>query len=74
MFTGNELGAILGWWCLYSFKEKNKDKKIDYSKLCFLSSNVSSKILNTIAKTEGLYFEVIHNINSSRLLKGSQFK
>ncbi|XP_075224425.1 phosphoglucomutase 2 isoform X2 [Lycorma delicatula] len=55
VFTGNEIGTLLGWWCLHAYKERNKD--IDNSRLCFLSSAVSSKVLQTIAKAEGLYFE-----------------
>ncbi|KAK3928657.1 Phosphoglucomutase-2 [Frankliniella fusca] len=54
-FTGNELGALLGWWLLRSYKEKNPDKSLD--DVYMLSSTVSSKILRTMAQHEGFNFE-----------------
>merc|ERR1712000_241914 len=54
IFTGNELGALLGWWLLR--KATQVDNKSPQN-LCFLSSTVSSGILRTIAKKEGCYFE-----------------
>ncbi|XP_063702297.1 phosphopentomutase [Culicoides brevitarsis] len=55
VFTGNELGALLGWWAIQNFKELNPDKSLDNCYL--LASTVSSKILNAIAKVEGCHFE-----------------
>jgi len=54
ILNGNEIGALLGWWLLKSFKTKSQDYPLD--KVHFLASTVSSKILNTIAKKEGVNF------------------
>ena len=54
ILSGNEIGALLGWWLLRCYKERNKE--VPLSKLHFLASTVSSKILNTIAKKEGINF------------------
>lgn len=54
-FTGNELGALLGWWLLRSYREKNPSKPL--SNVYMLSSTVSSKILKTMAEIEGFNFE-----------------
>ncbi|KAL1462742.1 hypothetical protein WDU94_014555 [Cyamophila willieti] len=52
IFNGNELGAMFGWWALHRLKTKQPDANLkDYY---FLASTVSSKILKTIAKAEGL--------------------
>ncbi len=53
IFSGNEIGALLGWWQV--FKAKKAGKRPD--SLAMLSSTVSSGILNSIAKKEGMYFE-----------------
>ncbi|KAH0821329.1 hypothetical protein GEV33_001462 [Tenebrio molitor] len=54
VFTGNELGALLGWWCLYCFKTKypNEDLKNVY----MMSSTVSSMILRSMSQKEGFNF------------------
>ena len=57
IFTGNETGALLGWWMLENYKQKNPDKQ-DFSDVYFISSTVSSKILRTMANVEKLSFEV----------------
>lgn len=54
VFTGNELGALLGWWCLYCFKIKNPKEPLE--KVYMLSSTVSSMILKSMAKKEGFNF------------------
>lgn len=54
-FTGNELGALLGWWLLKSYRDKNPGKPLD--DVYMLSSAVSSKILRTMAEEEGFKFE-----------------
>ncbi|KAL5293439.1 PGM2 family protein [Megaselia abdita] len=55
VFNGNELGALLGWWAVENYKELQGDKA-DLSNCYLLASTVSSKILKSIAKTEGLNF------------------
>lgn len=57
VFSGNELGALLGWWLFTSWKEKNQDRSA-LKDTYMLSSTVSSKILRAIALKEGFHFEV----------------
>lgn len=57
IFTGNELGALLGWWVIHTYK-KIHDKT--NPKLVVLSSTVSSAILKSMAKIEGIKFEVLY--------------
>lgn len=54
VFTGNELGALLGWWCLYCFRIKNPTENLD--NIYMLSSTVSSMILRTMSKKENFNF------------------
>lgn len=54
VFTGNELGALFGWWMLHSFKQNNPGLPLD--KIYMISSTVSSMILKTISKKEGFNF------------------
>ncbi|XP_050524981.1 phosphopentomutase isoform X2 [Daktulosphaira vitifoliae] len=54
IFTGNELGALLGWWMIQSYKLINGHV---HPKIAVLSSTVSSAILKSIAKKENIYFE-----------------
>ena len=56
MFSGNELGALLGWWMLHTFKVRCPDLNI--GDVFMLASTVSSKILASMAKKEGFKFEV----------------
>ena len=56
VFTGNELGGLLGWWCWHSYRELNP--KEDASDLYMMASTVSSKILKTMAAAEGFQFFV----------------
>lgn len=54
VFTGNELGTLLGWWSLECFKFRSPEKDL---KDCYmLASTVSSKILRAMAKAEGFNF------------------
>lgn len=54
VFNGNELGALLGWWCLHCHQSKCINESLND---CYvLSSTVSSKILKSIAKAEGINF------------------
>ena len=55
VFTGNELGSLLGWWAMTYFKEENPGKSMQDCYL--LASTVSSKMLRAMAKVEGLNFE-----------------
>lgn len=56
VFTGNECGALLGYWAFQMWLAKNPDKAgIDN---CYmLCSTVSTMILKAIAKKEGFNFE-----------------
>uniref|UniRef100_A0A8D3E0D9 Phosphoglucomutase 2 n=1 Tax=Scophthalmus maximus TaxID=52904 RepID=A0A8D3E0D9_SCOMX len=56
VFTGNELGALLGWWMFRCWKQQNSDAGA-VKNLYMLSSTVSSKILRAIALKEGFHFE-----------------
>ena len=54
VFTGNELGALLGWWAIECYKKANPDGCL---RNCYvLASTVSSKMLKTIATMDGLNF------------------
>lgn len=54
MFTGNELGALLGWWLLQCFKSNNP--KVPMKDVYMVSSTVSSMILKSMAAKEGFNF------------------
>lgn len=56
VFSGNELGALLGWWIFTCWKEKNQDPEA-VKNVYMLASTVSSKILRAIAVKEGFHFE-----------------
>jgi phosphomannomutase len=55
IFTGNELGIILGHWMFEQLVQNKKD--VDRSKIAVLNTTVSSKALAAFAKAEGLYYE-----------------
>lgn len=55
VFSGNELGALLGWWAIECYKIQNPNKKLNDCYL--LASTVSSKILRAICSIEGCHFE-----------------
>ncbi|MCI4395072.1 hypothetical protein PGIGA_G00176170 [Pangasianodon gigas] len=58
VFSGNELGALLGWWTFQCWKEKQGEKfKSSVKDVYMLASTVSSKILRAIALKEGFHFE-----------------
>lgn len=54
VFTGNEIGALLGWWSLQCLKFQSPDKNL--ADCYMLASTVSSKLLRTMAKVEGFNF------------------
>nr|XP_033328793.1 glucose 1,6-bisphosphate synthase isoform X2 [Megalopta genalis] len=55
IFSGNELGALLGWWMMHTYRVQHPDT--DFSNVYMLASTVSSKILAAMAKQEGFNFE-----------------
>ncbi|UYV76009.1 PGM2 [Cordylochernes scorpioides] len=55
IFTGDEIGALLGCWMWNCYKTENPD--CNPSNVYMISSAVSSKILRAIAKAEGFNFE-----------------
>lgn len=57
VFSGNELGALLGWWIFQCWKLKKREGKGSIKDVYMLSSTVSSKILRAIAVKEGFHFE-----------------
>ncbi|KAH8355087.1 hypothetical protein KR093_005377 [Drosophila rubida] len=54
LFTGNEMGALLGWWTLETYKLNNENA--DVSSCVMVASTVSSKILRSMAEVEGFTF------------------
>ncbi|KAH8355238.1 hypothetical protein KR093_009389, partial [Drosophila rubida] len=54
LFTGNELAALLGWWCLEIYKLSAE--KPNLANCTMISSTVSSKILKSMAAVEGFRF------------------
>eukprot|EP00094_Tigriopus_californicus_P008514 TCALIF_08206-PA protein Name:"Similar to PGM2 Phosphoglucomutase-2 (Homo sapiens)" AED:0.04 eAED:0.04 QI:1733/0.87/0.77/1/0.87/0.88/9/0/593 len=55
IFSGNEIGTLLGWFQFISHTTHNPDT--NRANLYFIASTVSSKILRSIAREEGLSFE-----------------
>lgn len=53
VFSGNELGALLGWWMWTRAEQKGQDPKT----AAMIASTVSSKILQTMAEREGFLFD-----------------
>ncbi|XP_072352656.1 phosphopentomutase [Scyliorhinus torazame] len=56
VFSGNELGALLGWWIFTCWKKQHPESSC-LKKVYMLASTVSSKILRAIALKEGFHFE-----------------
>lgn len=54
LLSGNELGALLGWWIVRVYKEQFTDA--DVSQCVMIASTVSSKILKSMAAIEGFKF------------------
>nr|XP_053651327.1 phosphopentomutase-like [Cherax quadricarinatus] len=54
VFTGNEEGALLGWWAWY--RSRQLTPHIKPSDCYMVASTVSSKILRAIANMEGFHF------------------
>jgi len=55
IFTGNEIGILLGHWAWTQYKHKNPD--IKPANCAVLNTTVSSKMLKAMAEKEGLYYE-----------------
>ncbi|KAL0246056.1 hypothetical protein GEMRC1_007272 [Eukaryota sp. GEM-RC1] len=56
VFTGNEIGSLLGWWLYTNWKESVSPQKSN-AKAAMLASTVSSKFLGSMAKKEGFLFD-----------------
>lgn len=56
IFTGNELGALLGWWTWSQWKIRKVKGSTKPANCYMFSSSVSSKILASFAKKEGFNF------------------
>ncbi|CAG9760995.1 unnamed protein product [Ceutorhynchus assimilis] len=54
IFSGNEIGTLMGWWLLQCHKRTHPE--IPLNKVYMISSTVSSMILQTMAKAEGFNF------------------
>ncbi|KAI1292771.1 Phosphoglucomutase-2 [Halotydeus destructor] len=54
IFNGNEIGALLGWW--FWFLKQRLQPQLDPAECYMISSAVSSKVLQTMAKKEGFQF------------------
>ncbi|XP_054739529.1 phosphopentomutase-like [Anastrepha obliqua] len=54
IYKGNEIGALLGWWAMFLYKEKNPNG--DLRNCWMIASTVSSKILRAIGRKEGFNF------------------
>jgi len=55
VFTGNEIGAMLGVWQWHKWRESNPTA--DPSNVALIASTVSSKMLGAVARAEGFRFE-----------------
>ncbi|XP_072118572.1 glucose 1,6-bisphosphate synthase [Mobula birostris] len=56
VFSGNELGALLGWWMFHCWRSEHQDPG-DVKNVYMLATTVSSKILRALAINEGFHFE-----------------
>ncbi|XP_030768391.1 glucose 1,6-bisphosphate synthase-like isoform X1 [Sitophilus oryzae] len=54
IFTGNELGALFGYWTFQTYKKFKPNAPVN--KVYMIASTVSSMILKTMAKREGFNF------------------
>ncbi|XP_062514862.1 phosphopentomutase-like isoform X2 [Corticium candelabrum] len=55
VFTGNEIGTLLGWWAFHNHK-KNHPEHFPGANVYMLASTVSSKMLGSMAQIEGFKF------------------
>lgn len=54
ILSGNEIGALLGWWLIHTYKQRHP--AADMRKVHCMASTVSSKILETLCAREGAVF------------------
>ncbi|CAG4985609.1 unnamed protein product [Parnassius apollo] len=54
VFTGNEMGALLGWWMLHQHQKQSSDTDV-----YMLASFVSSKMLKAIIDGHGYFVETL---------------
>jgi phosphomannomutase len=54
-FSGNEIGTLLAHWALSNYRAKHPN--CDVSKLLFVNTTVSSKMISKIAAKEGIRYE-----------------
>ena len=65
VFTGNELGALLGHWAWHCWRKQHPTADpAEISKVCMVGSAVSSKFLARIAAKEGFRFVQLHLLQS----------
>ena len=57
VFSGNELGLMLGHWIYTSWKEKNQKQGGSDKKIAMLASTVSARVLQCMCQQEGVHFE-----------------
>jgi len=55
VFTGNQIGALLGWWAVECHKKQHPE--IPVTKCAMFASAVSSVFLGSMAKVEGFLYE-----------------
>lgn len=57
VFTGNEIGALLGWWAWHCHQQEPADENKHNARDCYMiSTAVSSKFLASMARIEGFQF------------------
>ncbi|XP_017469126.1 PREDICTED: phosphoglucomutase-2 [Rhagoletis zephyria] len=54
VYSGNEIGALLGWWAIHLYQQSNSEASL--SNCYMLASTVSSKILKAFAQKHGFHF------------------
>ncbi|CAF0827095.1 unnamed protein product [Didymodactylos carnosus] len=64
ILTGNQLGALLGWWRWFTWRNSNPDVNVD--DVYMLYSTVSSHILKSIGEVEG--FHIIETLTGFKWL------
>ncbi|KAG6449374.1 hypothetical protein O3G_MSEX006032 [Manduca sexta] len=57
IFTGNEMGALLGWWLLRQYYRQRPDASPDH--VYVISSIVSSKMLRAVVEGKGQFVETL---------------
>lgn len=55
VFSGNEIGSLMGWWAFENYRRAHPD--YDGKKVHMFASTVSSKFLRSMAEVEGFQFQ-----------------